>query len=923
MTTQAGDVSVTIRAELDQLEQGLKSARAQTEKFNRDSNAKADAVGAAWTQAGSKTKESIKQTNESLKAQQDELGKLLGKINPVVNALDKLDKQEAKLRSFRASGVLDADTYIEYKKRIDDSRKSLVLADDAINRAGNTAKQTAQALRLLPAQISDIVISLQGGQNPLSVFLQQGSQIKESFGGIGPAFRETAKFAARLINPITAVGAGVIALTVAFAKGQKEASDFNKALILTGNSAGTSVSQLQNMAEAMDEVNGTQRHAAEALAIVAGTGKFTKDQLQGIASAAVAMNEATGKAIEDTVSEFVRLADEPAKAAAKLNEQYHFLTASVFEQITALEKQGDAAGAAQLAIDAFAQTMQKRSAEIEEGLGLIEKAWLGIKHGAGEAWDEMLGVGRSQTPEQRLDELISGPQRRPYSEGVVLGAGPVGGAVSAGRLLLEQVGTEIADRNKAIGEVYQEIQARDEKAWVEGMKAQQESDAISAQQRIDELNKSTLSNFEKRQKALSDLTKDLNKIRLVNPEDPRLESGNVARLQKNIAEQFKDPKGPRDEAERLAQQRARTLKDIQEEIRILDSLGNQYIKTGMSTEQMRTSSEALHVLSDLQIDANSREGESLISLIEKKNQLSAAIDAETEARERLEKAKKEFTADIEGIERETEALRIETETVGKSEVAAKEFRMEQELLNKTMENFGSITGEQSKKIRETVDAYGKQATKLETAKKKQQEMEKAADRAAEAQLRLQEKLADGLTDAIFNANSAGDAFHNLAFSIAKAVVQAEILALIQAGTGTAAGGASGGKGSTLLNIASAFAGYFSGGSASSTNAGAISSVMASQMHTGGIGGVDGTRISAPASMFINAPRFHNGLKPDEFPAVLQKGEQVIPRNEVGKASAPVINVSVNGMQSAGEVRRSAAQGAREALALFAETQRSV
>src|SRR5690606_13533295 len=45
-----------------------------------------------------------------------------------------------------------------------------------------SAKQTTAALRQVPAQLTDIIVSLQGGQAPLTVLLQQGGQLKDVFG---------------------------------------------------------------------------------------------------------------------------------------------------------------------------------------------------------------------------------------------------------------------------------------------------------------------------------------------------------------------------------------------------------------------------------------------------------------------------------------------------------------------------------------------------------------------------------------------------------------------------------------------------------------------------------------------------------------------------------------------------------------------
>lgn len=61
----------------------------------------------------------------------------------------------------------------------------------------------------------------------------------------------------------------------------------------------------------------------------------------------------------------------------------------------------------------------------------------------------------------------------------------------------------------------------------------------------------------------------------------------------------------------------------------------------------------------------------------------------------------------------------------------------------------------------------------------------------------------------------------------------------------------------------------------------VGQLLGGLFHEGGIVGEGGGRpINIPVSEMINAPRFHSGLKADEFPAILQKGEEVIPKDEV-------------------------------------------
>lgn len=63
------------------------------------------------------------------------------------------------------------------------------------------------------------------------------------------------------------------------------------------------------------------------------------------------------------------------------------------------------------------------------------------------------------------------------------------------------------------------------------------------------------------------------------------------------------------------------------------------------------------------------------------------------------------------------------------------------------------------------------------------------------------------------------------------------------------------------------------------------------MHSGGSGRSSGPLSFASASMLRRAPSFHTGLKPDEFYAKLQDGEQVIPRGRRGGGNGTqIVNV---------------------------------
>ncbi|HVR54028.1 MAG TPA: phage tail length tape measure family protein, partial [Pseudorhodoferax sp.] len=267
---------------------------------------------------------------------------------------------------------------------------------------GVSAGQTAAALRQLPAQFSDIVVSLQSGQAPLTVFLQQGSQIKDSFGGAGEAAKALGGYVVGLVNPLTIAATGVIALTGAYYLGSQEVDTYRKAIVLSGNAAGVTVGQMQEMARSIGDVTGSQAAASQALAAFATEGRVGADNLREFTQVAVEFARVTGQSVQDIAKQFGELRGAPLDATVKLNESMNFLTESTYRQIKALDEQGKTIEAANLAQKTYADTLNSRKDEIVRNLGDIEKIWRSIKREAGFAWDAMLNIGRPEQLEDRL-----------------------------------------------------------------------------------------------------------------------------------------------------------------------------------------------------------------------------------------------------------------------------------------------------------------------------------------------------------------------------------------------------------------------------------------------------------------------------------------------------------------------------------------
>ncbi|MDV9031378.1 phage tail tape measure protein [Pseudomonas sp. RAC1] len=475
-------------------------------------------------QSSQKVAEANRQAQAAIGGQADSLQELLASIDPTTRALNRLDEQERKLAQQKKIGALGAETFAQYQGKINQARSALSSFDDSLNRTGNTAKQNAAALRMLPAQFSDIFISLQGGQAPLTVFLQQGSQIKDSFGGIGAAAKAMGGYVLSLVTPFSLAAAAGVALGYAFYKGSQEADRFNDSLTLTGGAAGLTSDQLGAMAKQVSAVVGSTGAAASALAQISGGGKIAGESFQQVALAAVSMKEATGKAVSDTIAEFVKIADEPVKASAALNSQYHYLTGSIYSQITALEEQGKHADAVKLATDAFADAINNRTPKIIENLSFWERGYNAVAKAA----DRLKDIGRSN-----VDDDIAQAE------------------ADLARAQKGDVGF-FQDKDKMVEFYTDQLNfLKDTKAAQEDL-AQYDKDQAEANERsvkameyVDSAEKSARTNAEKRADALKKYEQALDRIRAKNPEDPRLSADRVARVKSNIAEQYKDPKTPK------------------------------------------------------------------------------------------------------------------------------------------------------------------------------------------------------------------------------------------------------------------------------------------------------------------------------------------------------------------------------------------
>ncbi len=138
------------------------------------------------TGAAQAEREAAKAHDEQVAA----LRRLEAQIDPVGEAFRRLNEQQRQLDTAKTSGMLSPLALRSPQQQTcriprcpgDNPKRNWV-------KQGQSAAQTANAMRMIPAQMTDIIVGLSTGQSPFMVLMQQGGQLKDMFGGIGPAIK--------------------------------------------------------------------------------------------------------------------------------------------------------------------------------------------------------------------------------------------------------------------------------------------------------------------------------------------------------------------------------------------------------------------------------------------------------------------------------------------------------------------------------------------------------------------------------------------------------------------------------------------------------------------------------------------------------------------------------------------------------------
>ncbi|EEU4988738.1 phage tail tape measure protein [Escherichia coli] len=290
-----------------------------------------------------------------------------------------------------------------------DARKTVGVVEQNLSRqalaaqkAGISVGQYKAAMRTLPAQFTDIATQLAGGQNPWLILLQQGGQVKDSFGGMIPMFRGLAGTITLPMVGVTSLAVATGALAYAWYQGDSTLSAFNKTLVLSGNQSGLTADRMLTLSRAGQAAGLTFNQASESLAALVNVGVRGGAQFDAINQSVARFASASGVEVDKVAEAFGKLTTDPTSGLMAMARQFHNVTAEQIAYVAQLQRSGDEAGALQAANEAATKGFDDQTRRLKENMGTLE-TWADRTARAFKSmWDAVLDIGRPDTAQEML-----------------------------------------------------------------------------------------------------------------------------------------------------------------------------------------------------------------------------------------------------------------------------------------------------------------------------------------------------------------------------------------------------------------------------------------------------------------------------------------------------------------------------------------
>lgn len=735
------------------------------------------------------------------------------------------------------------------------------------------AKFDASVTKFAAAVESKFNKSVKKGAAETSSFVKGLSNVTAGLGLIpGPA----GAAAARLTSVVTVAGslgpaglaaaAGFAAMTGALTASVEVAGAFERSnartealLKATGHAAGLTGGQIRDLALEIDDATlANEQDVEKAAQALITFGNTSGEEFKRTLTLAQDLAAATGGDLSGAVTKLGLAFDRPEAAARRFRDIG--LHEVVFLQAQAFKEAGKQAEAHGVILDAIQKKVGGAGAA--EGQGLA-----GSYDRMGDATERFLVLLGNSGPLQvwtsLIDKMAAGVEG--FTRDIFGATNAIKMGAKDGIVAREAAkkGAEIAaaQRTKDDAEAVRLKKAReDAKKAADEAESQRKAEARA----LEELN-------QRRSEAVDMATEEASALERLIPE--LLNNGtsideingklqDEMQLLRQLARLKLDRgSGQGAEIEQQLQKRSQLLLSLNKELKTREMLKDASMGIRQIDEETQAigKSETAAARMAFQLDLLNKAEQAGIPVTGK---LSAEISALGDSFEKATSANKsakffdDLTEEMANSERQLSAM---TATLGMSAGKAAAYNYEQENLYRLTKLNGKVTPEQAAQIHKLADEYGHVTDQIQ----KLQAVQESNDF-------FNGQFSQTLSDIVFEAKDIGSAFHDMGKAIAKAAFEAALFG--KGPLGGLFGGTTGGGGGGLLG------GLFSGGAGGA--GGGLGGMLGSLFHEGGSDPGAMPKRHVPVATFIRAPRLHDGLRADEFPAILQRGEEVTSRKDV-------------------------------------------
>ncbi|MCA7014120.1 phage tail tape measure protein [Dickeya dadantii] len=525
MTQQVGNLIVNLEADSASFTEQVERAKKQLGTFGDSANSAA-------------------QTTADMAARQEAaLKSLLEQIDPNVKAINRLDDQYAQLVSHLDAGRIDAGQFERFNGMLSQSRQQILKMTAAANdlpaalskqelaaqKAGISIGQYRMAMRSLPAQMTDVVTQLAGGQNPFLIMIQQGGQVKDMFGGFRPMFTGLASAISPTFLAVGATAGAVTALGIAAYKGQQYLSDFNKSLVLTGGQSGQTANSLLFNAEAIASSGRSFGGAAESLNALVKAGANLGGNYKDVAASIASLSKTAGASVDDLAGTFGKITMDPEKGLAAMAEKYGNVTLRQLDYIKSLQDSGKYTEALSYANKIASDGFQEMARSVQDNMGYLERAAASVGGAFSSMWDKMLDVGKSKSLQAQLADATE----QFYNLDKSLKASSAQGQQRMG---LEQAREQA---RQLVAQLTDQLHAEQRKGDEQQRQATLQKSALTNQQHFQALADAGLTKEQQRTDEYLRLNRYIEERKKLNQ---ALSQEEIAQIKKGIEERYKDPK---------------------------------------------------------------------------------------------------------------------------------------------------------------------------------------------------------------------------------------------------------------------------------------------------------------------------------------------------------------------------------------------